>query len=236
MGLKMNSGHIIFRNLNKEDADKCPDKVYGRNDVTELKKDLVDLRNISEIKFLTGNPNKVKELTKNLQLDNVNLSCEDIDLPEIQSHDEFAILQDKCQRAYRAIKNSSNGHQLVTLVEDTSLDFSALGGMPGPYVKWFLKAMGPTKLSRMLAGFEDKSAKAICTYALMLNERSIVFFRGIACGRIVEPRGTIGWGWDPIFEELESGMTFGEMQASEKSKFSHRATAIDLLRNFLAPE
>lgn len=93
--------------------------------------------------------------------------------------------------------------------------------------------MKPIGLHKMLIGFEDKSARAICTYALMLNERWIVFFRGIARGQIVEPRGTFGWGWDPIFEEKESRMTFGEMQAGEKSKFSHRAKATDLLRGFL---
>lgn len=101
--------------------------------------------------------------------------------------------------------------------------------MPG-----FLKAMGPIGLYKMLAGFEDKSAKAICTYALQISERWMIFFRGIARGQIVEPRGANGWGWDPIFEEQESRMTFGEMQAEEKARFSHRATAVELLAKFLS--
>ena len=84
-------------------------------------------------------------------------------------------------------------------------------------------------LYQMLAGFEDKSAEAICIYALMPTRRRILFFRGTARGQIVEPRGTIGWGWDPIFEEERSQATFGEMDASSKSKFSHRAKAIEAL-------
>ena len=60
-----------------------------------------------------------------------------------------------------------------------------------------------------------------------------MFVRGTVRGRIVEPRGTTGWGWDPIFEEERSRATFGEMDASSKSKFSHRAKAIELLKKFL---
>jgi inosine triphosphate pyrophosphatase len=68
------------------------------------------------------------------------------------------------------------------LVEDTCLSFDAMGEMPGPYMfdcpftitygdflmlarKWFLKELGPDDLHKMLAGFEDKSAQAICTFA-----------------------------------------------------------------------
>lgn len=85
----------------------------------------------------------------------------------------------------------------------------------------------------MLTGFEDKKASAVCTYALMVSDRWILFIRGIAEGKIVEPRGSLGWGWDPIFEERVTKMTFGEMQPVEKAKFSHRAKAIDLLRRLL---
>eukprot|EP00959_Pyramimonas_sp_CCMP1952_P359301 7523426-Pyramimonas_sp.AAC.1 len=41
-------------------------------------------------------------------------------------------------------------------VEDTSLCFNAMGGLPGAYIKWFLKELGPAGLPKMLAGFEDK--------------------------------------------------------------------------------
>lgn len=66
------------------------------------------------------------------------------------------------------------------------------------------------------------------------NNRQIIFFRGIARGQIVSPRGTLGWGWDSVFEEERSRLTFAEMEASMKSKFSHRANAITILKKFLA--
>lgn len=109
----------------------------------------------------------------------------------------------------------------------------------------------------MLAGFTNKSAEAVCIYALMgllpaattdgndspapssANQQRrpiLLFFSGIARGQIVEPRranATSGWGWDPIFEEERSRLTFAEMSAEMKSKFSHRASALTILRKFL---
>lgn len=53
----------------------------------------------------------------------------------------------------------------AVLVEDTCLCFNAFGGLPGPYVKYFLKQLHPEGLHKMLTGFEDKSAYALCTFA-----------------------------------------------------------------------
>jgi len=51
------------------------------------------------------------------------------------------------------------------IVEDTCLCFNACKGLPGPYVKWFLEKVGPEGLYKMLVGFEDKTAYAVCTFA-----------------------------------------------------------------------
>lgn len=96
----------------------------------------------------------------------------------------------------------------------------------------FMKGIGPDGLHRMLAGFEDKSAEAVCIYALMESKKRILFFRGTVHGRITKPRGS-SWGWDPIFEEERSSLTFGEMEASMKSKFSHRGNALTILKKYL---
>ena len=57
------------------------------------------------------------------------------------------------------------------MVEDTSLCFNAYGGLPGPYIKWFLKNLGHEGLNKMLAGFEDKSAYAQCIFAYSPGRR-----------------------------------------------------------------
>ncbi|XP_063489562.1 inosine triphosphate pyrophosphatase isoform X6 [Symphalangus syndactylus] len=66
------------------------------------------------------------------------------------------------------------------LVEDTCLCFNALGGLPGPYIKWFLEKLKPEGLHQLLAGFEDKSAYALCTFALGTGDPSqpVRLFRG----------------------------------------------------------
>jgi inosine triphosphate pyrophosphatase len=58
------------------------------------------------------------------------------------------------------------------MVEDTSLCYNAYGGLPGPYIKWFLKKLGHEGLNAMLAGFEDKSAYAQCIFAYTPGELS----------------------------------------------------------------
>ena len=65
--------------------------------------------------------------------------CQDIDLPEYQGTPE-EIVRAKCTLAAQHIKGP-------VVVEDTSLCFNALGGMPGPYIKWFLKEVGPAGMS-----------------------------------------------------------------------------------------
>ena len=63
--------------------------------------------------------------------------------------------------AYKAVK-----HEPV-LIEDTSLCFNAMKGLPGPYVKWFWKNIGCEGLVRMLDGFKDKTAVAVSIIAYM---------------------------------------------------------------------
>ena len=51
------------------------------------------------------------------------------------------------------------------IVEDTSLCYNALKGLPGPYIKWFLKKLKPEGLFKLLHGFEDKTAYSQCIVA-----------------------------------------------------------------------
>ena len=73
------------------------------------------------------------------------------------------------------------------IVEDTSLAFNGLNGLPGPYIKWFLEKLHPEGLFKLLAGFEDKSAQAVCTFAFARDEKSeVILFQGITKGTIGE--------------------------------------------------
>jgi inosine triphosphate pyrophosphatase len=60
-----------------------------------------------------------------------------------------------------------NSLKKPVVVEDTSLCYNAYNGLPGPYIKWFLKSIGPEGLAKMANAFEDKSAYAMCIIAYM---------------------------------------------------------------------
>ncbi|KNC81072.1 Ham1 family protein, partial [Sphaeroforma arctica JP610] len=120
------------------------------------------------------------------------------------------------------------------LVEDTSLCFNALGGLPGPYIKWFLDKTGHTGLNNLLMAYEDKSAYALCTFAYSQGPgHEPVVFSGKCHGSIVPARGPHAFGWDPIFLPDGFDTTFAEMDKDVKNTISHRSRALAQVKTFL---
>jgi inosine triphosphate pyrophosphatase len=108
--------------------------------------------------FVTGNPNKLQEVRTILSgVDCLDVEAREIDLPEFQGEPDD-IAREKCRLAAKEV----NG---PVITEDTCLCFNALQGLPGPYIKWFLQKLGHDGLNRLLIGFEDKTANAVCTFA-----------------------------------------------------------------------
>lgn len=102
----------------------------------------------------------------------------------------------------------------------------------GPYIKWFLDRLEPEGLHKLLDGWTDKSAKAICTFAYVEDVGGeVILFQGITEGDIVEPRGTREFGWDPCFQPKGYNQTYAELPKDEKNKMSHRYKALELLSN-----
>ncbi|VVC97270.1 inosine triphosphate pyrophosphatase [Leptidea sinapis] len=174
--------------------------------------------------FVTGNIKKLEEikaiLGNSFPLDVTNYK---LDLPELQGEiDEVSIK--KCQEAARILNKP-------VVVEDTSLCFNALKGLPGPYIKWFLEKLKPEGLHKLLTGWEDKSAEAVCTFAYSSGiEGDVQLFQGKTSGTIVYPRGTRDFGWDCIFQPDGYDKTYGELSKEEKNKISHRYKALDKLK------
>eukprot|EP00096_Caligus_rogercresseyi_P010642 TRINITY_DN3962_c0_g4_i1.p1 TRINITY_DN3962_c0_g4~~TRINITY_DN3962_c0_g4_i1.p1 ORF type:complete len:188 (+),score=69.48 TRINITY_DN3962_c0_g4_i1:44-607(+) len=180
------------------------------------------------ITFVTGNANKLAEVKQILgpRFDH-HLVCQKIDLPEYQGSRK-EVTEKKCIEAARLI----NG---PVLIEDTSLGFKALGGLPGPYIKWFMEEIGAEGLHKMLQGFEDKSAVAICSFAYSNGpEHPVDVIEGSVQGQIVKPLGASGFGFDPCFLPEGSQLTFGQMEPSEKNASSHRFKAVTALAKYLA--
>ena len=179
------------------------------------------------ITFVTGNAKKLEEVVAILgSTFPRTFESKNLDLPEIQG-DINDISIKKCREAARQI----NG---PVVVEDTSLCFNALGGLPGPYVKWFLRNIGPEGLYKLLAGYDDKSAEAVCTLAYHPGgpDDEVVLFQGRTRGEIVYPRGPRDFGWDPCFQPSGYDKSYAELPKEEKNKISHRYKALKKLKDF----
>jgi XTP/dITP diphosphohydrolase len=151
----------------------------------------------------------------------------DLDLPEPQALDPSEIVEAKALSAYRALSRP-------VLVEDSGLAFRAWGGFPGALVKWVEKSAGIAALARMLDGFADRGATAICAIAYC-DGAEVITARGEASGTIAaSPRGGNGFGWDVLFVPDGSDRTFAEMSSTEKDSLSHRRRAWEALSQKMA--
>lgn len=165
--------------------------------------------------LVTGNRDKIAEAERILGRP---VEAVELDLPEIQGLDLLAVLRAKGEEAWRRV-----GRPLV--VEETGLGLDALGGFPGPLVKWMLAAVGPEGLARTAIALGDPGAGAHCAL-LYRDAAGTVVAEGRDRGRLVlPPRGAGGFGWDPVFQPEGSELTYGELGGAEKDARGHRGRA-----------
>ncbi len=126
----------------------------------------------------------------------------------------------------------------ASLGDDTGLEVDALGGSPGIFTARFA-GPGATyrdnveKLLDVMAGVEDRSAEFRTVMALVTPAGQEWVAEGKLRGRITfAPRGTGGFGYDPVFEV--GGRTLAEIGPDEKNEMSHRAIALKALAGLLA--
>ncbi|KAI9158818.1 Inosine triphosphate pyrophosphatase [Paramyrothecium foliicola] len=172
------------------------------------------------VNFITGNANKLREVKAILE-PGIEVRSQALDLEEVQGSIEEVTIS-KCRRAADLVDGP-------VLVEDTSLCYTALGGLPGPYIKWFMTTIGHQGLNNLLSAYEDKSAEAVCTFGYSPGRgQEPILFQGRCPGKIVPPRGPPDFGWDAVFEY--EGQTFAEMEKAAKNKISHRSLALEKLQ------
>ncbi len=170
---------------------------------------------LAGVTFVTGNPDKLAEARR---LCGHELAAAELDLPEIQSLDLATVLEAKAEEAYRRL-----GRPIV--VEETGLELRALNGFPGPLVKWMLAAIGADGIARTALAAGDGGARARCML-LYRDGRWRRRAEGVTSGRLVlPPRGSAGFGWDPVFQPDGEGRTYGELTAAEKDRLGHRGRA-----------
>jgi non-canonical purine NTP pyrophosphatase (RdgB/HAM1 family) len=179
--------------------------------------------NVPGLTFITGNQNKADFLAKHL---GIPVAHHKLDLDEVQSLDPRKVVEHKVRQAYDVL------HTPV-LVEDAGLIFTAMGRLPGTFVKWFIEELGYDGLLRLANSLPDQTAIGRVCYGLY-DGREVQFFEGEMRGRIAtEARGNGGFGFDPIFINEGYSITRAEMTEADYAATSYRTPAIQKLREFL---
>jgi XTP/dITP diphosphohydrolase len=189
------------------------------------------LSSLPRLVLATTNAHKIEELRTLLAtarfavVDPGELGL-DLDVPE--TGDTFA--------ANAAIKALAwaRAAGMLALADDSGLEIDALDGEPGLYsARWAGPTVPYSERNRLLiARLADlrpnqRTARYRCAVAVADADRVLVATEGVLEGRIAEtPRGSGGFGYDPIFEVPLWGRTVGELTAAEKHQISHRARAI----------
>lgn len=176
------------------------------------------------IAFVTGNAGKFGEVAALIP----NLVQLKLELEELQGLDPRPIIEHKLNQA-------AQQHPGPLMVEDTSLGFDCLGGLPGVLIKWFEHSMDNAALANLVHRYDDHSATARCTIGYRDEQGNIAYFTGEVQGTIVPPRGTLNpYGWNNIFQPHGYSTTFAEMTIEAKNAVSMRGQAARRLADHLA--
>ena len=178
-----------------------------------------------DVVFVTGNADKAYQFSRHVGND---IEHHPADTDEIQTLDPKKLTAHKAMQAYRQLGRP-------VLVEDVALGFAALGGLPGPFVKFFVDADGGvTGMCRMLDGFDDRSAVASCTYVYFDGDDA-KHFTGRLAGTIArDPKGSAGYGFDRIFiPDGFGGKTAAELDRPSYDRYYSTIKPFDELKEFL---
>ena len=189
-------------------------------------------RHFTEKKLILASHNKgkAKEIAELLQPFAIEvISAASLGLPEPEETEDSFIGNAKLKAlaATRAAK-------LPALADDSGICVDSLDGAPGIYsARW----AGPTKdfgdaMARVLKGIDGKprGAHFVAALALAWPDDHCEVFEGKVFGTLADaPRGSRGFGYDPIFVPDGHAVTFGEMDPDEKHRISHRAVAFRML-------
>ncbi len=185
----------------------------------------------------THNAGKLKEIGALLEPYGVKcLSAGSLGLPE-PAETGTSFVQNALLKARAAAEASG----LAALADDSGLSVEALDGRPGVYTaewaerQWFegkpgrdwYMAMGKVEGMLQALGPEVSRACAFhCVLAIAWPDWESAVYEGTAPGSLIwPPRGTMGFGYDPVFVPVGRDQTFAELDPEEKHRISHRADA-----------
>ena len=177
---------------------------------------------MTKITFITGNQKKADYLAKYLgfPVEHVKL-----DLDEIQSLDLKEIVEHKVRQAYEKIKKP-------VIVEDVSLEFAALGRLPGTFIKFFVDEVPFETICSMIDG-KTRKATARCVFGYF-DGQDLKLFEGGLDGEIATtPSGENGYGWDKIFIPQGYTVTRASLDEKDDQKTYLQIKPLEKLKEFL---
>lgn len=186
----------------------------------------------------TRNPGKVREIAAIYDhLGIVWLSLADV--PEIgEVAEEGATYAANAAAKARAVAAAAG---LPALADDSGVEIDALGGAPGIHSARFLaeRATDAERNARILHALDEvpaprRTARYVAAVALALPDGSVRTFEGTCEGAILPtPRGSHGFGYDPIFLVPEFGKSMAQLPPATKNRISHRAQALTKAKPYL---
>jgi len=183
------------------------------------------------------NSGKVREISSLLAPLGLEVkAAQELGLPEPEETGS-TFLENATLKARAAAARSG----LAALADDSGLCVFALGGAPGIHsARWagadrdFARAIARVERELKELETQDYSARFVCALALATPGTEIETFEGEVRGQLrFPPRGSRGFGYDPIFVADGMRQSFGEIDPAQKHAVSHRARAFAKLRKFL---
>jgi len=193
---------------------------------------------MKELLVATGNRGKFIEIKELLRETVANLySLDDFpDIPPVEENGATFV-----ENAVKKARSAALATGKPVIADDSGLEVDALGGRPGVYSARYAgegagDAANNARLLDELAEHPGGEVTAAfrCVIAFCLASGSFRTFSGELNGIILkEPRGTGGFGYDPLFLVPEYGLTLAELPLAVKNAISHRGKALALLQEYL---
>ena len=170
--------------------------------------------------FVTGNRHKFEEIGEIAAKQGLKLEMRDLPCKEIQADELEEVARQSAVDACTLLGKPC-------FVEDAGLFVRALRDFPGPYSSYVFRTIGNNGLLKLTVNMKNRRAEFRSAVSYCKPNSKPLIFSGRVVGKIaLRPRGSHGFGFDPIFVPSEGdGRTFAEMAIAEKNALSHRARA-----------
>jgi len=185
-----------------------------------------------ELVFASDNPHKLREISRLFPGFRV-LAPRELGIRFSYAEEGRSYLENALGKAYALLDKSPAGK--AVLADDSGLSVSALNGEPGIHSARYGAAERGRKLTDLeriqvllsrMEGVERRACRFICCMVMVLEQERFVIVQEAVSGQLaLEPAGSGGFGYDPVFYLPELGRTCAQLSDEEKDRISHRGKA-----------